>query len=150
MAVLEGKAYWASVTTPNTTFEPVYTVDLVVEDDVANKFEARGFKVKDLSIKDEQGSPTSVGRALTIKRKVNGPNGMVRNAPKLFDKEKNLMDDVIGNGSEVKVQYNEWEVDNKYGSFKGFDFQAMQVIELVSMKSQDGAELDPYGDGEEF
>ena len=150
MAVLEGKAYWASVTTPNTTFEPVYTVDLVVNEDVANGFEARGFKIKDLSIKDEQGSPTSVGRALTIKRKVNGPNGMVRNAPKLFDKEKNLMDDVIGNGSEVKVQYNEWEVDNKYGSFKGLDFQAMQVIELVSMKSQDGAELDPYGDGEEF
>ena len=150
MAVLEGKAYWASVTTPNTTFEPVYTVDLVVSDDVANNFEARGVKIKDLSIKDEQGSPTSVGRALTIKRKVNGPNGMVRNAPKLFDKEKNLMDDVIGNGSEVKVQYNEWETDNKYGSFKGLDFQAMQVIELVSMKSQDGAELDPYGDGEEF
>ena len=44
MAVLEGKAYWASVTTPNTTFEPVYTVDLVVGDDVANDFESRGLK----------------------------------------------------------------------------------------------------------
>jgi hypothetical protein len=129
MAVLEGKAYWASVTTPNTTFEPVYTVDLVVENDVANSFEARGFKIKDLSVKDENGGQTSVGRALTIKRKVNGPNGMVRNAPKLFDKEKNAMDDVVGNGSHVKVQYNEWETDNKYGQFKGLDFQAMQVIE---------------------
>jgi len=47
MAVLEGKAYWASVTTPNTTFEPVYTVDLVVDDEVANDFEARGFRIKD-------------------------------------------------------------------------------------------------------
>ncbi len=91
MAVLEGKAYWASVTTPNTTYDPVYTVDLVVDDEVANDFEARGFRIKDLSIKDEQGTPTNVGRALTIKRKVNGPNGMVRNAPKLFDKEKNLI-----------------------------------------------------------
>ena len=70
MAVLEGKAYWASVTTPNTTFEPVYTVDLVVNDDVANDFESRGFKVKNLSIKDDSGGETSVGRALTIKRKV--------------------------------------------------------------------------------
>ena len=102
MAVLEGKAYWASVTTPNTTFEPVYTVDLVVNDDVANDFEARGFKVKDLSVKDENGGQTPVGRALTIKRKVNGPNGMVRNAPKLFDKDKNTMDDVVGNGSSVR------------------------------------------------
>ena len=88
MAVLEGKAYWASVTTPNTTFEPVYTVDLVVDGDVATDFETRGFKVKDLSIKDESGGATPVGRAITIKRKVNGPNGMVRNAPKLFDKNK--------------------------------------------------------------
>jgi len=150
MAVLEGKAYWASVTTPNTTFEPVYTVDLVVNDDVANDFEARGFKVKDLSVKDENGGQTPVGRALTIKRKVNGPNGMVRNAPKLFDKDKNTMDDVVGNGSTVKVQYNEWETDNKFGSFKGLDFQAMQVIDLVALKTQDGAELDPFGDGEEF
>jgi hypothetical protein len=150
MAVLEGKAYWASVTTPNTTFEPVYTVDLVVDNDVANSFEARGFKIKDLSVKDENGGQTSVGRALTIKRKVNGPNGMVRNAPKLFDKEKNAMDDVVGNGSHVKVQYNEWETDNKYGQFKGLDFQAMQVIDLVALKTQDGAELNPFGDGEEF
>jgi len=150
MAVLEGKAYWASVTTPNTTFEPVYTVDLVVENDVANSFEARGFKIKDLSVKDENGGQSSVGRALTIKRKVNGPNGMVRNAPKLFDKEKNAMDDVVGNGSHVKVQYNEWETDNKYGQFKGLDFQAMQVIDLVALKTQDGAELNPFGDGEEF
>jgi len=150
MAVLEGKAYWASVTTPNTTFEPVYTVDLVVDNEVANSFEARGFKIKDLSVKDENGGQTSVGRALTIKRKVNGPNGMVRNAPKLFDKEKNAMDDVVGNGSHVKVQYNEWETDNKYGQFKGLDFQAMQVIDLVALKTQDGAELNPFGDGEEF
>ena len=150
MAVLEGKAYWASVTTPNTTFEPVYTVDLVVDNEVANDFEARGFKIKDLSVKDENGGQTSVGRALTIKRKVNGANGMVRDAPKLFDKEKNAMDDVVGNGSHVKVQYNEWETDNKYGQFKGLDFQAMQVIDLVALKTQDGAELNPFGDGEEF
>ena len=150
MAVLEGKAYWASVTTPNTTFAPVYTVDLVVADDVADDFQARGFKIKDLSVKDESGGSTSVGRALTIKRKVNGPNGMVRNAPKLFDKSKEPLDTIVGNGSTVKVQYNEWETDNKYGSFKGLDFQAMQVLDLVALKSQDGSELDPYRDGEEF
>lgn len=150
MAVLEGEAYWASVTQPNTTFEPVYTVDLVIDNEVASDFEARGFRVKDLSVKDEQGGQTSVGRAVTIKRKVNGPNGMVRNAPKLFDKDKNTMDDVVGNGSSVKVQYNEWETDNKYGQFKGLDFQAMQVIDLVALKTQDGAELNPFGDGEEF
>ena len=71
MAIVEGKAYWASVTQPNTTFEPVYTVDLVVSDEVAKEFEGKGFKVKDFSLKDESGEPQYVGKALTIKRKVN-------------------------------------------------------------------------------
>ena len=145
MAVLEGKAYWASVTTPNTTFEPVWTVDLVVEDTVADDLLARGFKVKDLTIGDE-----SVGRAITIKRKVNGPNGMIRKAPKLFDSSKVPMDELIGNGSRVKVQYNEWETTNKYGAFKGLDFQAMQVLNLISYKAGDGDEFESIEGGEEF
>jgi len=145
MAILEGDAYWVSATNPNKTFEPVYTVDLVVEDSVADDFVARGFKVKDLKINDEP-----VGRAITIKRKVNGPNGMVRKAPKLFDKNKVPLDELVGNGSRVKVQYNEWETTNKYGDFKGLDFQAMQVLELISYKAGDGDEFDAIEGGEEF
>ena len=76
MAVVSGKAYWASITQPNTTFEPVYTVDLVVADEVADDFQARGFKIKELTINEEP-----VGRAITIKRKVNGAEGRVRPAP---------------------------------------------------------------------
>ncbi len=98
MAIQEGIAYWASVTTPNTKFEPVYTVDLVVSDDVANDFEARGYKVKEISNGDEV-----IGRAITFKRKVNGPNGMIRQAPKLLDANKNPIDELVGNGSKVKV-----------------------------------------------
>jgi hypothetical protein len=145
MAIQEGTAYWASVTTPNTNFEPVYTVDLVVSDDVANDFESRGFRVKTLTVQDEV-----VGRALNIKRKVNGPNGMVRKAPALVDQNKVPLDVAVGNGSRVKVQYNEWETSNKYGDFKGLDFQAMQVLELVSYKSGDGDEFEAVEGGEEF
>tara|TARA_R100000353_G_scaffold168519_1_gene131083 strand:+ start:330 stop:767 length:438 start_codon:yes stop_codon:yes gene_type:complete len=145
MAIQEGIAYWANVTTPNTRFEPVYTVDLVIDDSAATNFETRGFKVKDLVINDEK-----IGRAITIKRKVNGPNGLVRNAPKLVDSNKNPIDDLVGNGSRVKVQYNEWEVENKFGTFKGLDFQAMQVLDLVSYKSGDGDEFESLEGGEEF
>ena len=35
MALVEGLAYWASVTTPNTKFEPVYSVNLLVDDSIA-------------------------------------------------------------------------------------------------------------------
>lgn len=132
MPVIQGKAYWASVTQPNTTFEPVYSVNLVVDEDTAEDFRNKGFAVKDME----------EGPALVIKRKVNGPNGMVRQAPKLMDKSKNELDIAVGNGSEVKVQYKEWETEWRGKTFKGLDFQAMQVLELVKYQVADGEEFD--------
>ena len=107
MAILEGTAYWASVTTPNTTFEPTYSVNLVVDEATAADFKARGFSIKEM---DE-------GPSIVIKRKVDGKDGTVRSAPRLVDQYKNPLDAKVGNGSVVKVQYNEWETTNKYGSF---------------------------------
>jgi len=138
MALVEGVAYWASVTTPNTTYTPVYTVNLVVTDEVANDFRSRGFTVKDME----------EGPALLIKRKVNGPNGMVRPAPKLLDQNKQPLSVSVGNGSKVKVQYKEWESTWNGTLYKGLDFQAMQVLELVEYASPDGAEFDIV-DGED-
>ena len=132
MAILEGTAYWASVTTPNTTFEPTYSVNLVVDEATAADFKARGFSIKEM---DE-------GPSIVIKRKVDGKDGAVRSAPRLVDQYKNPLDAKVGNGSVVKVQYNEWETTNKYGNFKGLDFQAMQVIDLVEVGSPDGAEFE--------
>ena len=132
MAILQGEAYWASVTTPNTTYEPVYSVNLVVDEETAKDFESRGFPIKQM---DE-------GPAIVIKRKVNGPNGMVRQAPKLLDRNKNPLDARVGNGSNVRVQYKEWESVWKGRTYKGLDFQAMQVIDLVEVGSPDGSEFD--------
>jgi hypothetical protein len=136
MALVEGVAMWASVTTPNTTFTPAYQVNLVVSEDVANDFRSRGFTVKDME----------EGPALMIKRKVDGPNGMVRTAPKLLDRNKNPMNVAVGNGSKVKVQYKEWESTWNGTIYKGLDLQAMQVIELVEYASPDGSEFDVEDD----
>ena len=132
MAIVSGTAYWASVTTPNTTYEPVYTVNLVVDDETAESFKSKGYSVKEM---DE-------GQALVIKRKFNGPHGMVRQAPKLVDAQKNPLDERVGNGSKVKVQYKEWESVWKGKTFKGLDFQAMQVLDLVTVGDVDGGEFD--------
>ena len=141
MALVEGVAYWASVTTPNTTYTPVYTVNLVVDEEIANDFRSRGFTVKDME----------EGPALLIKRKVNGPNGMIRSAPKLLDKHKQPMNVAVGNGSKVKVQYKEWETTWNGTQYKGLDFQAMQVLDLVEYASPDGAEFDiEDDDGDEL
>lgn len=139
MPVQEGLAYWASVTTPNTRYQPKYTVNLVVDDDTADAFKDRGFTVKDM----EQGP------ALIIRRNVDGPNGMVRSAPKLFDRMKNTIDVSVGNGSRVKVQYKEWEKNNNGQLFKGLDFQALQVLELVEFQG-DGSELEAEGEIDEL
>ena len=131
MSVLQGALYWASITNPNTTYEPVYSVNVIVDDATAADFKKRGFRIKDM---DE-------GPAVVVKRKVNGPNGMTRAAPKLFDKSKNEIDVSVGNGSIGKVQYKEWEVQRQGETFKGLDLQAVQILDLVSF-NQAGDEFD--------
>ena len=127
MAVLEGTAYWAFVTTPNTKFDPVYSVNLVVDNETASDFEDRGFTVKQME----------EGPAIIIKRKVNGPKGMVRDAPKLIGRNLEPLTVNVGNGSKVKVKYKEWESTWNGRNFKGLDFIKMQVIDLVEYQSDD-------------
>lgn len=140
--ILEGKAYWAAITVPNTRYEPAWQVDLVVSDEVADDFESRGFKVKD---KD-------YGRCLTIKRKVNRKDGTQRPTPKLMDAKKNVIDEAIGNGSDVLVQCREWEM----GEYQGLELQAVQIVNLVPYAGADGEEFEELeteeddSDGEEL
>lgn len=141
MAVIEGRAYWSFVTTPNTKFTPSYSVNLVVDESTADSFRDRGFTVKDME----------EGPALIIKRKVDGKDGMVRQAPRLYDKSKREIDVTVGNGSHVKVQYKEWDTKWNGQVFKGLDFQAMQVLDLVEYNAPDGSEFDiEDGDGDEI
>ena len=136
--IVNGTAYWASIKTPNTTFEPMYTVNLVVDQDTADDFAGRGHKVKQM---DE-------GPALVIKRKVNGPNGMVRNAPRLLDQNKQEVNLAVGNGSKIRVQCNEFEWEYAGNTGKSLDLQAVQIIDLVEYKAEDGSEF--FDEGEEF
>ena len=136
--IVNGTAYWASIKTPNTTFEPVYTVNLVVDQKVADEFAGRGHSVKQM---DE-------GPALIIKRKVNGPNGMVRTAPRLLDQNKQEVNLAVGNGSKVRVQCNEYEWEYAGNTGKSLDLQAVQIIDLIEYKAEDGSEF--FDEGEEF
>jgi len=131
MSVLQGPLYWASITNPNTTYEPVYSVNVIVDEDTATDFKQRGFRIKDM---DE-------GPALVIKRRVSGKNGITRAAPKLFDKSKNEVDVSVGNGAIGKVQYKEWVVVRQGETFRGLDLQAVQILDLVSF-NQAGDEFD--------
>jgi len=139
MPVVTATAYWASVLTPNTNYEPVYTVNLVVPDDVAKTFKDNGFTVKEMN----------EGPAVIIKRKVNGPKGMIRQAPELLDKNKQPINVNVGNGSTVRVLYKEWSSEYKGKLFKGLDFCKMQVIDLVEFGGVDD-DFDIIEDDEEI
>ena len=121
MPTVEGKAYWASVTRPNTTFDPVYQIDLSVDEDTAKSFKDSGVSVKT----DDRGN------IVKFKRKVSRADGTKNPMPRLVDSAKNPIDVLVGNGSKVKVLYKpfDWKFAGKSGT--SLDLQAVQVIELV-------------------
>jgi len=127
MPVVTGTAYWANVLTPNTNYEPVYTVNLVVPDDIASDFKERGFTIKEMN----------EGPALVIKRKVNGAKGRINPAPDLVDRAKQPINVSVGNGSTVRVLYKEWASEYKGTLFRGLDFCKMQVLDLVEYGGMD-------------
>ena len=127
MATIQGKAYWASITSPNTTFDPVYQIDLAIDDETAEQLSAKGINVKD----DER------GKIVKFKRRVNRADGTNNPSPKLVDSAKNPIDVLVGNGSDVKVMYKEYDWNYAGKTGVGLDLQAVQVINLI-----------PYG--EEF
>ena len=121
MPTVEGKAYWASITRPNTTFDPVYQIDVAVDDITAKDFASRGVTVKE----DER------GKVLKFKRKVERQDGTANPMPRLVDAKKNPIDVLVGNGSMGKVLYKEieWTFAGKSG--RSLDLQAVQVLDLI-------------------
>ena len=137
--IISGKAYWASVTQPNTTYEPVWCVDVCLDEDNKSLVESLGLTVKNNG--DEKGD------FIKIKRKVNKRDGSQRNAPVVKDAENNSWDDrLIGNGSQVNVKFStyDWEYNKKKGT--ATDLIAVQVVDLVPYCGG-GSEFEPVKGG---
>lgn len=126
--LLSGKAYWASVVEPNTTYEPVWQVDVTVDEETKQKLESIGLSVKNKG--DDRGD------FFSCRRKVVKRDGTKRDAPSVIDAKKMPWDSrLIGNGSTVKVKIQPYEYAYAGKAGVTADFMAMQVIDLV-----------PYGD----
>lgn len=109
MTVVTGKAYWASVQQPNTTYEPEWAVDICVDDNNRKQFEADGVPIKNKG--DERGD------FVHIRQRVARRDGTQNDAPVVMDGQKNPFTDLIGNGSIVNVMYTPfaWEMNGKSG-----------------------------------
>jgi len=127
MSVLKGNAYWASIVSPNTTFDSdgVWSIDVGNLDkkntDVAK---ADGLSVKNKG--DDRGD------FVTVKRKVRRKDGNMNKAPEVVDAGKrNMSGTLIGNGSEVNVLYSTYDWEFKGRSGTSADLRAVQVTNLV-------------------
>ena len=139
MPVLSGKAHWASNANPNTTFEPVYSIDLAIEGDELNKARQLGLTIKNKG--DDRGN------FVTIKRKQYRKDGSENKRPDLVDSNKNNMGNtLVGNGSDVNVLFKtfEWEYAGKTGM--GTELQKVQVTNLIEY-SDGSDDFDVVPDG---
>lgn len=146
MAIVEGKAYWASITRPNEKFEPMWRVDLAVDDATASEFQKQGFSIGETTINDE-----TIKNIIKFKRKVSKANGDRNQQPQLVDAEKKPLDKIVGNGSKVKVMYKSYDWNYKGKTGKGLDLQAVQVLDLVEYTPKEDFEVEgSSSDGSEI
>ena len=53
MAIIEGTAYWASLTRPNEKFEPMWRIDLAVDSKSAEDFKGQGISVAETTVDEK-------------------------------------------------------------------------------------------------
>lgn len=131
--VIEGKAYWSFLTSPNTKFEPVWSIDVSLDKANRKKVEADGLSVKNKG--DDRGD------FITIKRRTTKKDGEARRAPEVIDAHLNAWDGrPIGNGSTVRVKYAAYDypIPGQKGKMgRSADLVKVQVVNLIPYKSDD-------------
>ena len=132
---VSGVAYYASVTTPNTTFEPhKWELNLVVDEKALDEFSARGFTIKEKDF----------GRCINFKRNVTRKGGGTNNRPILVNENRKRVDELpkIGNGSKVKVHYEEIKGvgDKTKNPYHILDLKAVMILNLVELEATSQAD----------
>lgn len=124
--IISGTAYWASVVSPNTTFDPHrWEINVCnLSDETRAMVEEDGLSIKNKG--DDRGD------FVTIKRNLTRKDGGTNDAPKVVDSNNSPMHNtLIGNGSLVNVKYRpySWSYSNRKGV--SADLMAVQVVDLV-------------------
>ena len=176
---MRGEVKWASVLTPNTTFEPTYQASIynpivvnnfgeVVDsnsESIIAGFEERGFKHSVKTDKETNEKFLFFKRKARVNRPQKDGEGnflkdetgkwimeeVDNDVPILKVKDNNDIDIAIGNGSDVIVMYKEWETNHaKFGKFKGLDLAGLQVVQLQEYNPDVGFSAVSMAEVEEF
>jgi len=135
MSIVTGVFSWQKISVPDEFMGTIaWKINIEVDDAQAKKLITEGKKPN----KGET-------HMFSFKRKTTWPSGEAKVQPRVVDENRIPIDPaVVGNGSSGKLQYLIVEGKNKFGSYKLFDFQAIQVLELVRYEGgvEDGAEFE--------
>ena len=142
MAQVEGTAYWASLTRPNEKFEPMWRLDLAVDDATAKEFAKEGFTLGETNI-----DGNVVKNIIKFKREVSKNNGDKNQPPMVVDGSKKPLDKIVGNVSKVIVMYKSYDWNYKGKTGVGLDLQAVQVKELVEYTPKEDFEVIESAEG---
>lgn len=134
MPTIQGEAQWASVTKPNTKFEPVWTIDVIVDKEQANKLmeqcrslvETKNDKLPSVKLDEEAG-----GYRVKIKQRCKSMNGEDMTPPKIIDNDGQPFTGNIGNGSKVKVLFSIARTAYRNQYYISLYLRAVRVVELV-------------------
>jgi hypothetical protein len=135
------KCRWASVIEPNTTFDPVYEIEAILDNEQAAVLRDQG-----LAVKEKEGE-----LIYRFKRKVEGQKKgggtFLYPKPIVVGKDNRPFEELIGNGSTVNIAYDvrKWEAYGGSG-VKG-DLVGVQVIDHVAFTGGGGS--NPFGAVEE-
>jgi hypothetical protein len=137
MTIVSGKVYWASIQAPNTTYEPEWGLDMLVDDNNRKAFEADGVDIKNKG--DERGD------FVHIRQKVSRRDGTQNDAPVVMDGQKKPFKELVGNGSIANVQYTpfEWSMNGKAGVSP--ILKRVQIVEHVPYAGGNAEDFDVIG-----
>ncbi len=120
MTLVVGKAKWAAITSPNTKFEPVYTINLEVDD-----------STRDLLVGLNLTPIKGETNEFRFKRTAVYKDGSSAPKPNCVDASNTEFTGLIGNGSEVVVDFDQrkWTFAGKTGT-KAL-LHGVQILDLI-------------------
>jgi hypothetical protein len=143
MAILRNvPVQWASVTKPNTMFEPAWEIQVTLTPEQAKALvaEAKAVNPKGIKVKNEDDGT----KTFRFKRRVAKADGSGENKGPVVcgpGGKDDVFDKLIGNGSICNIQYGFAAYDNKFGKGVVTDLKGVQVMVHVPYGVQDGDEF---------
>lgn len=147
MAVLKNvEVRWCHIQQPDTQFDPMWHVEVVLSKEQAADLLAESKKHHDkgINIKNKDGELIYTFSRKTERADGSGPNkqpACKTTQPDPVTGKPMDFDGLIGNGSICNINYSLFKWDNKYGSGVKADFKGIQVVDLVEYGAPDGDEF---------